>query len=366
MRKAVAEVQDLVGYPEWTLIDNGTKLSPLESWAPPPGRNKVSAEDLYELFHKKCIAFLGDSLQRRAADTLHALIEHRGNTSQIDEYVYDLPNMHSRATRMIGSRPPSSKNDTQYKKHCEPGTIDNMWLPTLKSIGHFKYEKNHTVLIASCGPWDQKRDYSPNDWKKVVIESIHGLYNSVPNSVLIYWKTSPWGWHSAWNFLEPNQTSGKKTSNYLVYYANEVARETIDSINASNLILLDWSKEILPYSFSERVPTNMKAEGNDGSEWHVGPKGRALLLQMLASEIIQQKQHGGVKPFDMKESPIKNYLQVGFYLGAIIMVIMMSKRTKRKTPTRPSNRSQSNAQAQTCERIEPTQPLLCRMVSKPN
>jgi hypothetical protein len=92
MNKTTAEIQDLVGYPEWTLIDKGTKPSPLESWAPPPGRNKVSAEDLYELFHKKCIAFIGDSLQRRAADTLHALIEHRGNTSQIDEYIYRMPN----------------------------------------------------------------------------------------------------------------------------------------------------------------------------------------------------------------------------------------------------------------------------------
>jgi hypothetical protein len=45
---------------------------------------KFSEEDLYQLLHKDCIAFVGDSLQRRAGDTLHALIEHQTNTSQID------------------------------------------------------------------------------------------------------------------------------------------------------------------------------------------------------------------------------------------------------------------------------------------
>jgi hypothetical protein len=292
MIKTTAELQDLVGYPEWTLIDKGTELPPLESWAPPPGRNKVSAEDLHELFHKNCIAFLGDSLQRRAADTLHALIEHRGNTSQIDKYVYPWPAEHRDNNRVIGSRLPLSTNDTQYKKPCEPGTIDSIWLPTHESLRRFKHEKNHAVLIAASGPWDQKQNWTSDDWKKMVNESIHHLYNSVPNSVLIYryWQTGSWGWNADWIVLEPNHTSTTEPNNYLMHYSNQVARETIDSINASNLILLDWSKEILPYSFSERVSTNMMAENNDHSSWHVGPKGRALLLQMLAWEIIQQKQ----------------------------------------------------------------------------
>jgi hypothetical protein len=234
---------------------------------------------------------------------------------------------------MIGSSLPLLQNDTQYKEHCEPGTIDSIWLPTLNSFRHFKYEKNHTLQIAGTGPWDQENNWSPNDYKKMVNESIHHLYNSVPNSVLIYWKTSPWGWSYDWILLEPNQTSRIKGNNYLTYYANQVARETIDSINASNLILLDWSKEILPYSFSERVPINMMAENNDLSPWHVGPKGRALLLQMLASEMIQQKQHRGVEALDMKESKYKDesstnyfglqdkYLQgfVGFFGGAMVM-----------------------------------------------
>jgi hypothetical protein len=95
-----------------------------------------------------------------------------------------------------------------------------------------------------------------------------------------------------------------------------VARETIDSINASNLILLDWSKEIFPYSFSERIPTNMMAENRDISPWHVGPKGRALLLQMLGSEIIQQQEHGGVKPFDMTESKYEDDSSTNYFRAA--------------------------------------------------
>jgi hypothetical protein len=358
MNNTTAELQDLVGYPEWRLIDKGTELPPLEAWAPPPGRNKVSAEDLYELFHDECIVFIGDSLQRRAADTLHALIEHRGNTSQIDEYVYYWNRNDRNHNRMIGNGPPSSNNDKQYKKHCVPGTIDNLWLPTLNSFKRFKYEKNYTVLIAGNGPWDLKSNGSPNDWAKMVNASIHHLYNSVPNTVLIYWKTSPWGWPYGFTLLEPNQTSGKEGNNYLMYYANQVARETIDSINASNLTFLDWSKEILPYSFSERIPTNMMAENNDHSSWHVGPKGRALLLQMLASEIIQQKQHGGVKPFDIKESKYykdessTNYfglqdkhLQafVGFYVVAMVMIY------RRKALRERRNRKLYNGQSITIQ-----------------
>jgi hypothetical protein len=337
--KTTAEVQDLIGYPEYTLIDNGTKLSPLESWNPPPGRMKFSEEDLYQLFHKGCIAFVGDSLQRRAGDTLHALIEHRTNTSQIDEYIYNWTNLgHEHLTRVIGSGDPWS-NDTQYyKEHCEPGTSDSLWYPSHLSFKEFKYEKNHTILIAGNGPWDnQIGDFSPNEWKKMMNETIHHLYNSVPNSVLIFWKTNPWGAYFKWNFSKPNRkTSGKSGSNYLVYYANQAAKEIIDSINASNLILLDWSKEIFPYSFSERLPTNMMAENNDQNAWHVGPKGRGLLLQMLASEI---HQHGGVKPFGMKKSEYEDestkYVEfqnktlraiIGFCLVVIVML-------KRKTNT---------------------------------
>jgi hypothetical protein len=121
-----------------------------------------------------------------------------------------------------------------------------------------------------------------------------------------------------------------------MHYANQVARETIDSINASNLILLDWSKEILPYSFSERKPTNMIAENNDNTPWHVGPKARALLLQMLASEIIQQKQNREIEPLDMKESKYEDKssttyfgLQIQYlrlqdqYLQAFVLVAMV-------------------------------------------
>jgi hypothetical protein len=73
----------------------------------------------------------------------------------------------------------------------------------------------------------------------------------------------------------------------------------------------------------------MMAENSDLNAWHVGPKGRGLLLQMLASEI---HQHGGVKPFGMKQSEygvesnkyvdFQNTLSaiIGFCLVAIVIL----------------------------------------------
>lgn len=309
-QRSTGEIQKLVGYPTYTLLDNGTNLSPFDVWDPPSGKIKFSAHDLHQLFHKECIAFVGDSLQRRAADTLHILIENKDEekTSKTVYYYKWDPKSASRSRRIgegsLLSKTSASKNKYSEQKPVEPGTIDSLWYPTHVSLKKFKYQKNHTLIMAGIGAWENEyRSFNPKEWEQKVNSTIHHLYNTVPKSVPIFWKTSSWGWYWNWKELKRTQKMGnpKDGNNYLVYLANQVAKDVIESINASNLILLDWSKEILPYSFDERITTNMMAEDHNISAWHVGPKGRGLLLQMLASEFVDFKYGGNYKQVLVKQ-----------------------------------------------------------------
>eukprot|EP00980_Cylindrotheca_fusiformis_P005512 scaffold1170_cov122-Cylindrotheca_fusiformis.AAC.20 len=293
LEPSVSELQRTVGYPEYTLIDNGTARSPVDAWDPPPGKIKFSAEDLFQVFHTECVAFVGDSLKRRAADTLHIAVEKRKNESSIGTYHYNWdPKSTSRARKIDGGFPSVNTRSSlvSFDKPCQPGTIDNLWHPTYAEMKKFGYKKNYTVVVAGVEAWDnENRHWTPRQWKAMVNDTIHHLYNTVPKSVPIYWKTSPWGWYWKWEELDEDakMEDPKEGNNYFVYLSNTVAKEEVKKINASNLMILDWSKEILPYSFGERINTNMMTADHLISACHVGPKGRTLLLQMLASELVQ-------------------------------------------------------------------------------
>eukprot|EP00980_Cylindrotheca_fusiformis_P005510 scaffold1170_cov122-Cylindrotheca_fusiformis.AAC.18 len=293
LKPSVSELQRLVGYPEYTLIDNGTARSPVDAWDPPPGKKKFSAEDLYQVFHNECVAFVGDSLKRRAADTLHIVIEQRKNESSIKNYLYRWnPKPTSRTRRIDGGFPSVNTRSSlvSFDEPCQPGTVDSLWYPYHSDMKNFRYEKNYTVVVAGVEAWDNSmNNWTPREWKAMVNDTIHHLYNTVPNSVPIYWKTSPWGWFWTWEKLDEDSKMEKYTggNNYFVYLSNTVAKEEVKKINASNFMILDWSKEILPYSFGERINTNMMTADHFTNAVHLGPKGRTLLLQMLASELVQ-------------------------------------------------------------------------------
>eukprot|EP00980_Cylindrotheca_fusiformis_P014891 scaffold4061_cov108-Cylindrotheca_fusiformis.AAC.19 len=109
---------------------------------------------MYQLFHNDCIGFIGDSLQRRAADTLHILIENRKNLSSIDAYIcnWTMDACHASRTRVIDSKEPIVPGMYNYKQVCEPGTIDSLWFPTHASFQEYAYAKKHSILIEGHGP----------------------------------------------------------------------------------------------------------------------------------------------------------------------------------------------------------------------
>lgn len=149
------------------------------------------------------------------------------------------------------------------------------------------------MIIVGAGAWDnQKLGHTSNELVSLVNETIHHLHTAIPSSVQIFWKTAGWGSWFDWGYKEPNVEN--QCNNYQIYLVNKVAKDVIQSVNADNLKLLDWSREILPYSFDRESFPGMKAEdylsGNpDNNPWHVGVAGRMLLLQMLAWEVNQQK-----------------------------------------------------------------------------
>ena len=54
-----------------------------DTWIPAPGSRLYTPREIGTLFARKCTLFVGDSLQRRAADTLHLLLQ---DARQKDHY----------------------------------------------------------------------------------------------------------------------------------------------------------------------------------------------------------------------------------------------------------------------------------------
>eukprot|EP00980_Cylindrotheca_fusiformis_P005440 scaffold1161_cov70-Cylindrotheca_fusiformis.AAC.1 len=108
----------------------------------------------------------------------------------------------------------------------------------------FQYSKNYSLMVASSGSWNyENNNLTPDELVWEMNKTINHLYHSIPRSVLIIWKTSAWSWHDDWNFLERNETTTRqKAANYLVYLGNQVAKQIIDTINASNLVYVDFFK----------------------------------------------------------------------------------------------------------------------------
>jgi len=289
MRKKTSEVLEIVGPQEYTLALEGPipGINPLEAWSAPSHKRIFTVDEMYDIFSKECIAFIGDSTDRRAADTLQILLSNRHNISGIAKYFYRYDNKdapHSRLSIVDGVR---------RTKECSPGTIDNMFLPVYDKLLIYKYQdyKNYDVIVASTGPWNHKKKlFTPRETRERIQQVINYLHNEIPKDVLLIWKTSAWSWFGEWEELKENETTVElKDNNFLVHYANQVAKETILAINSTRRIVVDFSTEIAPYSWEYRISTNMAAEKDDWVPWHLGPKARALLAQMVTWEVARYR-----------------------------------------------------------------------------
>ncbi|CAJ1952793.1 unnamed protein product [Cylindrotheca closterium] len=290
--KSIAEIQELIGLPEYSLVPHVPDKSPLNAWIPPHGRPSFTADDCYSLFQNESIAFTGDSTSRRAADTLHYLIQHRNEASFNQPYLYNWTRLQASHTRIIGKGDPTLETGQYVKVQFEPGTIDNIWKPQFRHFIQFKYTKEHSIVLAGSVSWDLKNNHiRPCDMEQQINWTIRKLHESISPSVLVLWKSTPFSRISQWGYLERNESKkgGQKSVNYLVYHANMVAKREIQRINSRRLVFLDLAKELFPHMYNSSVSDLMLPENNDTNPWHLGPIPRGLLLQMVAWEVHSWK-----------------------------------------------------------------------------
>ncbi|KAL3928260.1 MAG: hypothetical protein SGBAC_012728, partial [Bacillariaceae sp.] len=290
--KTTAQVLEIVGPQEYSLVNKGPVpgINPLEAWSAPSHKRIFTADELYEIFSKECVAFLGDSSERRAADTLQILVSNRQNVSGIQKYVHRYKTRYQDHTRA------SVVDGIKRTKECFPGTIDNLFRATYENLlayEHDKEKKKYQVIVGATGAWNYRgtpKYYTPKETREYIQQVISHLDKEIPDDVLFIWKTGVFAWFGDWNELEDNETfENPKGNNWLVHYANQIAKESILALNSTRRVVLDFAAEIAPYSWEHRRTSNNMAEFRDYVPWHLGPKARVLIVQMLAWEVARYR-----------------------------------------------------------------------------
>jgi hypothetical protein len=119
-------------------------------------------------------------------------------------------------------------------------------------------------------------------------ETISILLEGLPSNITIVWKSSGWCNNCPWTPDENKR--GHDGDNYKMYAANQEVENIAASINARNLLFLDWGRKVLPRSLGmDRLISN------DGNPYHYGLIPRLQLLQMLAIQLDDEILAGGTK-----------------------------------------------------------------------
>jgi hypothetical protein len=301
-------------------------------------------EELYNIFRNECLLLVGDSLQRRAADTMYLMMEHiiQGRNTN-NHYHQDIPttiftdayfnnktkdrgfqqrrysysDMLSSALRDDNTTTTIVESNTYNQKvgsDSSVGCVDTDWRPLLEDVDHWIDEfatttnNNYSVIVLSSTIWDvagnSTRHPDIDTLQRLINNSIHHLHDRLlvpssssftdssvntntttgtPMSTRIIWKSSGWAWFG--------NNAGRKNLayNFKIAECNYQAEQTIKQLNHPQLLYLDWGKEILPRSFGD----DQRVKSNDGNPYHYGFEPRWVFWQMLANELvnIQQLQH---------------------------------------------------------------------------
>jgi hypothetical protein len=278
----VQEIQDLTGKPHSHWIGN--------QWIPAEGSRLYTTDELKDIFSQECTLFVGDSLQRRAADTLNLMLSSSINTSHISDVKdsvftseYFFQTKHDRGFKR---RTICMNNTTDNDFDVRMGCIDTDWRPLLADVSEFFIDyqnrteiyKDYTSIVIGATIWDvvgsSRRRTSAEQLRNLVNETIYNISATIPSSVRVVWKSSGWCHTCAWTPVEGQLNHG---DNYKVYAANDQARQSIQALNSSNIVYLDWAREILPRSLGAD-----RLRSTDRNPYHYGLAPRLQFLQMLA------------------------------------------------------------------------------------
>eukprot|EP00980_Cylindrotheca_fusiformis_P010619 scaffold2362_cov109-Cylindrotheca_fusiformis.AAC.10 len=304
-------IQSLIGKPKSHWIGN-------QQWIPAEGSRLYTTDELKDIFLQECTLFVGDSLQRRAADTLHLMLLNDNNhISDVKEEIfsseYFIQTKHDRGfqRRTI----PGGENNNKSKRR--KGCIDTDWRPLLSDVNAFANDyysqnqtelyKDYTTIVIGATIWDvvgnSRRRTSAQEIRHLIHDTISTLAVSISSSNVrprIIWKSSGWCLDCDWT---PDETKMNRGDNYKVYAANDQAQRSIQALNNKNtssssfVYYLDWAREVLPRSLgTDRI------RSWDRNPYHYGLLPRLQFLQMLAAE-LQNDNSNKNNDASMRSSP---------------------------------------------------------------
>lgn len=283
--EAVQEIQKLIGESKSHWIGS--------QWIPAEGSHLYTTDELKDIFsQEECTLFVGDSLQRRAADTLSLMIssaaDDMNHISDVKDSVFTSEYFNQKKhDRGFKRRTISKKNDTvESSNGARVGCIDTDWRPLLEDVNQFSIDyqnqtevyDGYTTIVIGSTIWDvvgsSRRRTSAEQLRSLVNETIYTLATAIPPSIRVVWKSSGWCLDCTWT---PDENKVNRGDNYKVYAANDQARQSIEAMNSSNFIYLDWAREILPRSLGTD-----RLRSTDRNPYHYGLAPRLQFLQMLA------------------------------------------------------------------------------------
>jgi len=266
-----------------------------DTWIPAQGSRVYSPSEIGTLFSRKCTLFVGDSLQRRAADTLHLLLKD----AMQNDHAHDV-----REAVFTDEYFNSKKHDRGYKERfIDPtnsthGCLSTDWRPALEDVNAFAASftnsttlSKHNVVVVGSTVWEvegsSRIQRNAIQVRQHINETIHLLHENIPDTVLIVWRSSGWCANCGW---AGDETVRGRGDNYRIYAANDEAHKVIEQLGAPNLVYLDWGREILPRSIG-----NLRLASGDGNKYHYGLQARLQFLQML-SELYDRQDPTVLSP----------------------------------------------------------------------
>jgi hypothetical protein len=245
------------------------------------GERTYSVKEMKTLFADECTLFVGDSLQRRAGDTLFLML---GNKD-----AYDIPN------DIFADRYFNAKHkDRGRNERPVPGArsntscLDFEWRPTLADLANFTTEfvakpetyAKYTLVIAGAGVWDSCKQFrlSPTVVARRTNETVNAMQD-LSEKVSVIWKTN--GLSHAVDATNDKIKGGNEQA---ISRIKEIQKEHPSSAN--QLTYLDWGKHVQARSLGDK-----RILSGDNNPYHFGLEPRLVLLHMLSTELDNRKPH---------------------------------------------------------------------------
>lgn len=251
-------------------------------------------DEMKRLFAHEKTLFVGDSLQRRAADTLCAAF--------LSSTPHDI---RPEAFSKLACFTKENKDLGYEEKTVSFGTNASIllgfdWRPRLEAgkddddITHLeaflkeyllkkeRYDK-YTILVVSSTVWDvhlsPRRHTTAEDLQQRMAEIVTLFRQIIPSRVWVIFKTAGYCGPCPWKLEQPKRTV---VENYKIHAINQQLLNSTKGVN--NFLVIDWAREVLPRSIGK-----YRILGEDDNPYHYGFEARFQFLQFLTHALDERK-----------------------------------------------------------------------------